>query len=140
MRSVQHVAQAEGHPVGHGGDYDGWDLEVRGGSLGGARLLMSVEEQGQGRQYVRVRVWPRIWAGVLLLLAPLGGLALAAARDGAWAAGAVLLAAALLLAGRAVEECAVAMASLVRAFAAEGREAGRQLAPAPGETSKAGGG
>lgn len=42
-----------------GGDFDAWDLEIRGGLLGGARLQLAVEEHGGGRQQVRVRVSPR---------------------------------------------------------------------------------
>ena len=42
-----------------GGDYDGWDLEARGGLLGGARVLMATEEHGAGKQLLRFSVWPR---------------------------------------------------------------------------------
>jgi glycosyltransferase involved in cell wall biosynthesis len=41
-----------------GGDFDPWDFEVIGGTLGGARALMAIEDQGSGTQYVRARTWP----------------------------------------------------------------------------------
>lgn len=41
-----------------GGDYDHWDLEVCGGTLGRARVLMAVEEHGAGRQLIRFRIEP----------------------------------------------------------------------------------
>ena len=41
-----------------GGDYDPWDFEVFGGAFGGARVLMAIEDQGSGTQYVRANVWP----------------------------------------------------------------------------------
>src|SRR5207244_11985056 len=41
-----------------GGDFDAWDVEVRGGMLSSARLLSSVEEHGGGRQLVLFRAWP----------------------------------------------------------------------------------
>jgi GT2 family glycosyltransferase len=41
-----------------GGEYDRWDLEVRTGALGGARLRLAAEEHGSGRQLVRLRIWP----------------------------------------------------------------------------------
>ena len=45
--------------VVRGGDIDRWDIQVRLGPLGSARLRVAVEEHGQGRQLVRYRVWPR---------------------------------------------------------------------------------
>lgn len=44
-----------------GAEHDRWDLDVRAGSFGGARLRLALEEYGHGRQLVRFRVWP-IWA------------------------------------------------------------------------------
>jgi hypothetical protein len=51
-----------------GGAWDRWDVEIRGGALGSARIRVAVEEHGSGRQLLRVRCWP--WpaaAGTLLL-------------------------------------------------------------------------
>ena len=50
--------------VVRGGDTDRWDIQVRLGPLGSARLRVAVEEHGQGRQLVRYRVWPR-WSRAL---------------------------------------------------------------------------
>ncbi|MGK2937499.1 MAG: glycosyltransferase, partial [Solirubrobacteraceae bacterium] len=50
---------ATGVRVRPGGDFDRWDLEVRGGGLGSARLLLAVEEHGSGKQLIRVRTRPR---------------------------------------------------------------------------------
>jgi GT2 family glycosyltransferase len=55
-----------------GGDYDRWDIHVRLGPLGAARLRVGVEEHGHGRQLVRYRVWPR-WSRVLPVIAALLG-------------------------------------------------------------------
>ncbi|HEY5607796.1 MAG TPA: glycosyltransferase [Alphaproteobacteria bacterium] len=73
-----------------GGDYDRWDLAVRGGLFGGAKLLMAVEEHGGGAQYVRARIWPTagrfaLWLAGLTLLA-----GVLAAANGAGIAAAVL--------------------------------------------------
>src|SRR6185503_854622 len=52
-----------------GGEYDRWDLEVRGGTLGAARLFMTVEEHGAGKQLFRFRRWPRFAGeGVLAIV------------------------------------------------------------------------
>src|SRR5204862_178230 len=42
-----------------GGEHDRWDLAVRSGFFGGARLLMGVEDHGGG-QLVRLRWWPYV--------------------------------------------------------------------------------
>jgi O-antigen biosynthesis protein len=53
-----------------GGDFDRWDLEVRGGMLGSARLIMGIEEFGGGKQLVRYRIWPHFFrAGLLFSMA-----------------------------------------------------------------------
>jgi hypothetical protein len=63
-----------GASVFPGGAWDTWDLEVRGGLFGGARLCLGVEEHGEGRQLVRWRysarplAWPVVAAVVLVLL------------------------------------------------------------------------
>ena len=47
-----------------GGDYDPWDLEVRGGIAGGARLSLMVEHHGEQLSRIRYRVVQRfngIW-------------------------------------------------------------------------------
>jgi hypothetical protein len=50
--------RSTGAVVLHGGDYDAWDLEVRGGLLGRSRLQMATEDSGSGTQLVRLRSWP----------------------------------------------------------------------------------
>jgi GT2 family glycosyltransferase len=50
--------------VTRGGDTDRWDIQVRLGPLGSARLRAATEEHGHGRQLVRYRVWPR-WSRLL---------------------------------------------------------------------------
>jgi O-antigen biosynthesis protein len=66
-----------------GGDFDRWDLDLRGGLFGRARILTAIEEHGDGRQLVRFRVWPRAtWTGSLSSVI-LASLAIAAALGGA---------------------------------------------------------
>jgi hypothetical protein len=86
--------QSAGCLVHRSGAFDAWDLEVYAGVLGGARLLMAVEDHGSGTQYVRFAAWPRFspagaaLAGALLLLAA-----------GGWASGHPVVALVLGLAG-----------------------------------------
>jgi GT2 family glycosyltransferase len=112
--------QGEGAVVASGGDWDSWDLYVRGGLLGGARLRLGIEEHGAGRQLVRVRSWPRAgWPAAVLVVLLAGFAALAA--DGSAEAASILLASfAGLLLARLLYECSIACAtvraSLQRAF------------------------
>ncbi|NKE70111.1 glycosyltransferase [Nitrospiraceae bacterium HYJII51-Mn-bac16s-1-B09] len=87
-----------------GGDFDRWDLELRGGLLGTARLQMVIEEHGGGRQLVRYRLQPGIRSegGILLILALL--LSAAAAGDGAWIPAGLFGAATLFLFWRTIRE------------------------------------
>jgi GT2 family glycosyltransferase len=113
LRHVEQELIRVGQAVVHGGPFDRWDLEVRVGILGGARLRMAVEDHGSGRQLVRVEVRPRWSRSALLLVLVLGALAVAAALGGTWAAAAVLgLAASALALGALVEPAsAVAVAA-----------------------------
>jgi hypothetical protein len=110
LLALEEVLKREGTSVVRGGDFDRWDLEVRGGLFGGARLRMVVEEHGTGNQMVRTRSWPRVWAvgvGVALLF---GGGAAMAALDQAWIASSVLGGIAFLVTVRTLQECASATA------------------------------
>jgi O-antigen biosynthesis protein len=73
-----------------GGDFDRWDLDLRGGLFGRARILTAIEEHGDGRQLVRFRVWSRPTRVGSLSSALLASLAIAAAFGGAPHAAAVL--------------------------------------------------
>ncbi|HEY3215384.1 MAG TPA: glycosyltransferase [Candidatus Eisenbacteria bacterium] len=116
LGALEAELRAGGGVVRSGGEFDRWDLDLRGGLLGGARLRMAVEEHGGGRQMVRLRAWPRCAAGTIALVAVLAGLAAAATRDGSAPAGITLGALALLLASWMVKDCASAMAGMQRAF------------------------
>lgn len=122
LRALEAALRALGAPVLRGGDFERWDLEVRGGALGSARLVMAVEEHGMGRQLVRVRWWvcPAPAGPALALL--WGGLAVAAASTGAWIPGLVFGAAALWCAWRAAVDCGTATADIRRALHRAGDE------------------
>jgi hypothetical protein len=78
LEAVESRVRRDGAIVFRGGPYDRWDLTCRGGLLGGSRLLMSVEEHGNGRQYARFRWWPRSPASALAVPALLLVLAILA--------------------------------------------------------------
>jgi len=98
-----------------GGDYDPWDLEVRGGVLGGARMFAAVEYHGDGRQLLRIRSWPRCSVSGVALTVLFGCLSAGAGHDQSWMACGVLGLAALLLVVRTLNECARATAACLAA-------------------------
>ena len=112
VRAVADVLRGEGAVVGSGGDWDSWDLQVRGGLLGGARLRLGIEEHGAGRQLVRVRSWPRAGSPALVLVATLATLAALAAVGDAAAASILLASFAAVVLARVLYECSVACATL----------------------------
>ena len=70
MQSIAAALKEDGAVVRHGGPTDRWDLDVRGGPLGGARLRGAVEEHGEGKQLVRIGLWPRVSVLTVALAAP----------------------------------------------------------------------
>jgi GT2 family glycosyltransferase len=101
-----------------GGAFDRWDMEVRGGLLGSARILLAVEEHGAGRQLIRVRVWAKVpWTGALLGLAP-ALVATGALFDASWAAAALLMVLAGGAAGLMLTHCGAATALALKSVEA----------------------
>ena len=96
--------------------YARYDIEVRGGLAGSARLRLAVEEHGAGRQVVLTRTWP-IWSRTsTLLTATLAALCGAACMSEAWIPAAILAGVTLIVVLRAVFEASAALA-LMRAAA-----------------------
>jgi hypothetical protein len=112
LTAFETALRSAGAAVVRGGEYDRWDLEVRGGMLGTARLLMVVEEHGAGRQYTRMRVWPMARPIIFLVACLFAGLAMRAALDLEWNAWALLNLPAIVLVGRTLYESGCAMAAL----------------------------
>jgi glycosyltransferase involved in cell wall biosynthesis len=116
VRAIAVALRADGSVIRSGGDWDSWDLQVRGGMLGAARLRIGVEEHGAGRQLVRARAWP--WAPPVALVlgalvATLAVVSLLNQTDAVtWAFGL----AAAALAGRLIYECGAATATVRKAL------------------------
>jgi GT2 family glycosyltransferase len=112
---IEQTARQQGAAVFAGGSWDPWDLHLRGGLLGAARLRMGVEEHGGGRQLVRIEVQPHVPPLAIAIVAALVALALAAAFVAAWLSALLLAAVSVVAAARLAWESGVATAWLVRA-------------------------
>jgi GT2 family glycosyltransferase len=109
---AEETLRATGVAAHTGGDFDRWDLEVRGGWFGCARLRTVSEEHGNGKQLVRFRCWPR---PTKLAVGTTGGsLAVAAfaGLDGKHVELLIFAGLATLVAFRALVETAFAQAAL----------------------------
>ncbi len=107
----------------HGHDFARWDLEVRSGAFAAARILMAVEDQGSGTQYVRFRIWPTIRPVGMASLGLFGALTGAAGLDSAWSICAVLGAGLMLLLLCTWQQAGCAMAAALRAIEPQRTEA-----------------
>jgi O-antigen biosynthesis protein len=118
MERVEAGVRSCGAVVLRGGPFDRWDLEVRRGMLGTARVLMAIEEHGAGKQLARFAIRPRssLTARVLVLL--VSALGAAAAFQGAWAASLILSGTALILAIRILLDAGDAIAFALSGIAA----------------------
>jgi hypothetical protein len=105
-----------GAVVCYGGDFDAWDLQVRGGLLGSLRILMAIEEHGSGKQLIRFRLWPQVAPAALGMALFLGILAGVAAWDGGVIASVALGGASFFLLLMSFLDCAAATASCLEAL------------------------
>ena len=112
LRAIETRLRAQHACVLRGDELDDWDLEVRGGILGVARLVMGVEDHAGGKQLVRVRWWPKAPRRGPILSLAFAALGVAAASAHLWAAAALLGLGALLPALHIIEQCMAAMATI----------------------------
>jgi glycosyltransferase involved in cell wall biosynthesis len=116
LEALERVLQSADGLVRRGGAYDRWDLEVPGGSSGVVRLLQCVEEHGEGKQLVRIRLWPRVRGGLVAMAGLLALLAAGATVGGSWVASLALGLAVLALVLVATRECSAATAVVLGAL------------------------
>lgn len=104
LSDIERALENAGAIAGRGGDYDDWDLYVRGGLFAGARLTMAVEDHARGTQNLHFRTGFQP-SRLLVGLGIVGGvLASALASAGFWPAAAVISVLLLGLAGCARTE------------------------------------
>jgi len=109
LSEIKTILEQSGAVVVTGGDFDSWDIAVRGGLFGSIRVRAMVEEHGDGRQLYRFRSWPTFPAAGLVVLLAFLTLAILAALDRAWVAGISLGLAAGVIALLIYTDCTLAM-------------------------------
>jgi hypothetical protein len=117
VRLEAELRRVGGAAISRGSPFDRWDIEVRTGPLGAARLRLGVEEHGDGKQLLRFRVWPQLSRGAIGTVAVL--LLLLATRQEGVGAELIVGACAALTAIWMIRDCAAAVAVLARALAQE---------------------
>jgi GT2 family glycosyltransferase len=111
LKSIEAGLRALKMVVQRGGDYDSWDLEVRGGLLGSIRVCMAVEDHGSGAQLIRFRTWPRLRSALLSLIFLPAVLSTMSAIDQVWIVSIFLGIMALEVILSALLDCAAATTS-----------------------------
>ena len=105
---LQSGLQKQGAVISRGGDFDRWDLDVRGGLFGSVRILMTIEEHGGGKQLLRFRSWPHVSVSASFINLFLLLLCAVAACDRAVTASIILGVIAILLLLVKLHDCAAA--------------------------------
>jgi hypothetical protein len=118
LRAIEAHLVSSGCVVRHGGSFGRWDLDLRDGPLGSARLLLSVEEQGGGAQLVRYRCWPIVRRTTLFAVVAVAALAMTAWVSGAAVAAAITAAIGVVVAALSFVECGSALGALLTAVPA----------------------
>lgn len=113
LESAEHGLRNRGMKVARGRAFDRWDLDLSCGLLGSIRLLMTLEEHGEGRQLVRFRTYPRSSVLVWGLAGLLTALSVAALLNGGTIAFAALGGLSALLLGRLGLEWSCATGAVV---------------------------
>jgi len=118
VAALESALRAGGLRVRRAGGDERWELHTAAGALGGVRVRAVVEEHGQGRQLLRVRVRPHVPRLGAWALGMLAAGAASAVLLGGWETAAVLGALLAGLAVGAMRECGAATAVALRALGA----------------------
>jgi hypothetical protein len=116
LQALDSTMRQSGAAVVRGGDFDRWDLETRGGLFGSARAQLVIEEHGDSKQLVRIRVWPVGQPLALVVALLFAGFAMLSATRLDWGAWAALNVPALALLFRVLYECGTAMSVILDAL------------------------
>jgi hypothetical protein len=116
LQIIKTAIEKKGAVAKAGGDFDHWDLEIRGGLFGAIRSQMAIEEHGAGKQFLRLRTWVTVSPIGISLILLFAFLSILAAIDQVWLVAALLALFAVGLAVRIYHNCAVATGVCLQAL------------------------
>ena len=102
--------------VKRGGQFNRWDLQVSSGLLARCRSLLTIEEHGANKQFLRLKCWPVYSWSTLLSVLPLSSIAAAAAMDQEWIITGIFVFLSLLIIGKFFSDASAAMNNTKLAF------------------------
>jgi GT2 family glycosyltransferase len=102
--------------VKRGGDFDRWDLQLRNGMISINRALLTIEEHGAGKQFVRLKTWCKPSRTSLTLFIAATGLSMAAGLYGTVFVSLILAAFSLMVAAEYILDTAILLHKLNAAF------------------------
>jgi hypothetical protein len=76
--------------VKRGGDFDKWDIKTRNGLFATAKGIITVEEHGANKQFVKLKYWANYSLGGLLLIAALVATTTYSITDESWIVASIL--------------------------------------------------
>lgn len=102
--------------VKKGGDFDRWDIKVKNGIFSTAQGILTIEEHGANKQYLKFKYWGNYSASGLALIILLAAIAVLAAVDESWIVSSIFMALTVGLIGKYVFDCASVVNCLVVSF------------------------
>jgi len=102
--------------VRHGGNFDTWDIQVRNGLFSKSRGLLTIEEHGAGKQYLRFKCWAYYSSYGFLILVFFTALCILAAIDNQFTVSFILGLMVVVTTFRFLMETSSSMSSLYTAF------------------------
>lgn len=102
--------------VKRGGDFDKWDIKTRNGLFSTATGVLTVEEHGGNKQYVKFRYWANYSIGGFMLIGLLTAIATLAAADNSWMAAGILALLTIAIAAKYILDSASVVNCIVSGF------------------------
>lgn len=102
--------------VKRGGDYDRWDFQLRNGVISINKTLLTIEEHGANKQYIRLKTWTIPSRTNIYISTSLLGLSIISAVNHAWVVSGILLLFCLILVVEYFADSAVLLSKVNTAF------------------------
>jgi len=102
--------------VKRGGDFDKWDIQTKNGLFSTAKGILTIEEHGADKQYVKLKYWSQYALNGIILTVFLAVLSVFAALDNSWIVSIIFGALSVGLLAKYVFDSASVVNCLITAF------------------------